>query len=96
MSYRCQNCNKVSQKRERMNKVTTETRKRSYYNVIVANPRVKNVRFLQYREKDLKEIERLKSLNWKVIKESFSEGSEIIREKQLCEKCYKKLEKKEE
>jgi len=91
--FKCQECNKTSQPRTRQNRITIEKRERNYYNIIVKHKIVKHPKFLQYERKDINIIRELERQGWKTVHENFSKGTEIIREKILCEDCYKRLEK---
>ena len=94
--FKCQSCNKSSHPKTRMNRITIETRERSYYNIIIKHKTVKKERFMQFERKDQNILDDLKRNGWTVVYEVFSKGSEIVKEKILCEDCYKRLEKKSE
>jgi len=92
--FKCQKCGKSSQPRMRMNKITVETRPRTYYNIIIKNRLVKQPRFMQFETKDQKTLEDLEKQGWKVVKESYSKGTEIVKEQILCEDCFNEKSKK--
>ena len=96
MSFLCNNCNKTSKPKTRQNRITIEKRERTYYNIIITHKAVKKERFLQFENKDQNILDNLNKLGWKVVHERFSKGTEIIKEKILCEDCYRKLGEKNE
>jgi len=91
--FKCDTCKKTSEPRTRMNKIIVETRPRSYYNIIVKHKIVKRPRFLQFINKDSRKIAELEKFGWKVVRENFSRGTEIVKETRVCEKCVKILSK---
>ncbi len=91
--FTCDNCNKTSQPRTRMNRITIETRPRTYYNIIVKHKTVKHPRFLQYERKDQNILDNLERAGWKKVYDTFSSGTEIVKEKIICEDCNAKSQK---
>jgi len=85
--FKCQKCGKNSLSYEKQNKVITEKRDRTYYNVIVLDLITKEKKFLQYANKDYKILAELKEKGYKVIKDYLSKGNEIRKEISVCTKC---------
>ena len=83
----CYKCKKMSEVGEKQNKVITEKRDRTYYNVIVLDLITKEKKFLQYANKDYKILAELKEKGYKVIKDYLSKGNEIRKEISVCTKC---------
>ncbi len=85
----CDKCNKSTQNKESMNKVTTKSRKKQYYNILFTKKRTGDKIILHHKptERELKEY---KLNNYEIAREWYTEGLEIEKELKLCGGCYAK------
>jgi hypothetical protein len=83
--YDC--CKKISLPCESMNKKIVSTRDVSYWNLCVLSPITKKKEYYSYPQKDIGIIKKFEKDGYKVLKDFFTKGSEIKKEKSICKQC---------
>jgi hypothetical protein len=86
------NCTQCQQPTNKMERVVMEIRPRTYYTTILMQQRT-NKKIVVARILTQEEKESYKILRYKVIKAVTTQGSEIVKETQLCKKCVDGLNK---
>ena len=86
------NCSQCKHPTNKMERVVLETRPRTYQTTILrqqkTNKQIVLARLLTQEEK-----EQYKIMRYKVVKSLTSQGSEIVKETQLCQTCTYNLQK---
>ena len=87
MSFPCDKCNKSSEPCEKINRVVTKTREKTYKNVLLEGKSVgKNSKRIWLNNPNNVEYH-VEFLGYKIVKENKTQGTEIVKEIQLCGKC---------
>jgi hypothetical protein len=84
MSFRCQECKKLSQPGEKQNSIIVKKRQQSYHYYVVETYTQKDSQII-FTETKPDENDK----NIKILKEFTSHGWEIVEEKKVCNQCLK-------
>ena len=91
--FKCDNCKKVSEPYDKLFKVVAKERVRKYYHIVIKSKngyrtkRIVNLTLDQlnnYKEQTYDE-----HCPFKIVKIDMSKGKEIVRERNVCESCFR-------